>query len=92
MPEDDRKKHSLTFLIVIFVILVSFSLWQSNHFNKLDLRIDQEVEKSNYQIQSAMKLYNQTFLKNKDLEEKVKASEETIKKLKFEISNLKEQK
>tara|TARA_B100000700_G_C14833711_1_gene755813 strand:- start:689 stop:967 length:279 start_codon:yes stop_codon:yes gene_type:complete len=92
MPEDDRKKHSLTFLIVIFVILASFSLWQRNHFDKLDLRIDQEVEKSNHQIQSAMKLYNQTFLKNKDLEEKVKVSEETIKKLKFEISNLKEQK
>ena len=92
MSEDTRKKHSLTCLSLILTILVCFFLWQKSNFTKLDEEINIQVERANKTSQTMTNLYNETFSQNKQLKQKIKDSEQTIEKLKFEINNLKQEK
>ena len=92
MSEDNRKKHSLTCLILILTILVCFFLWQKSNFTKLDEEIDVQVERANKTSQTMTNLYNETFSQNQQLKQQIKDSEQTIEKLKFEINNLKQEK
>ena len=92
MPKDNRKTHSLICLTVILTILISFFLWQKSSFTKLDKEMNSQMQRANESTQSLNRLYSETFSQNRELKQKIEESEQTIKKLKFEISDLKQQK
>tara|TARA_R110002020_G_C15996281_1_gene749804 strand:+ start:293 stop:571 length:279 start_codon:yes stop_codon:yes gene_type:complete len=92
MSKDNRKTHSLICLTVILTILISFFLWQKSNFTKLDQEMNSQMQRANESTQSLNKLYSETFSQNRELKQKIEESEQTIKKLKFEISDLKQQK
>ena len=92
MSKDSRKTHSLICLTVILTILISFFLWQKSSFTKLDQEMNSQMQRANESTQSLNRLYSETFSQNRELKQKIEESEQTIKKLKFEISDLKQQK